>query len=312
MKQRVLLLAGVVGAAAFFLFFLTTVTASTLPAPAEGRTSLVITGTVPADLYAGNAYGQPLVNVTNQSVFGPDACTAAGDPVSPGPGWNPWWSELEGTYHYRIVIPADYPYDVVRVELFDPDSTNQVTNTHTISHTWRWIRDGGPASEVATCDNPAQQDACLIPTCELTGQCSGVTSTLSVDVSNPLWFVRVDENRGTGTPGVCGRPTVYTPTYNTQTLFELFHYSDDGGGAVIEPLASYTGQSGDGVRDDGGHQTDLRWVAPGGPAAFDQPAAVPADCGSPTGGDYDPVSCPGGTPAGALKSACPNTCRTRW
>jgi hypothetical protein len=120
-----------------------------------------------------------------------------------------------------------------------------------------------------------------------------------VNLSNPLWLVRVDENRGSAVPGQCGRPAVYTPDYNTQTHFSLYHYQDDGSGSQLAiPLASYTGQTGDGSRDGGSHLTDLRWVAPGGSPAWDQPAIVPADCGSPTGGDYDPVACPAGSPAG--------------
>lgn len=192
-----------------------------------------------------------------------------------------------GSYHYRIQIPADYPYDIVRVELFDPDSINQITNTHTLSRTQRAILNGMPASQVASCANPAQQDACALPTHETNSQ-------TPLAASNPLWFVRVDENRGTGTPGECGRPADYLPAYNTQTRFELFYQQDTGGGGIVEvPLSRYTGQTGDGVRDTGNHQTDLTWLAPGGLGG------VPADCGSTTGGDYDPVTCPNGTAAGS-------------
>jgi hypothetical protein len=46
------------------------------------------------------------------------------------------------------------------------------------------------------------------------------------------------------------------------------------------------------------HNTDIRWVTPGGQVSFDQPVTVPAGCGSPNGGDFDPVICPGGSIAG--------------
>jgi hypothetical protein len=46
------------------------------------------------------------------------------------------------------------------------------------------------------------------------------------------------------------------------------------------PLAAYTGQVEDGIRDDGSHQTDMRWVSPGGTQLPDQPVPVPADFGS--------------------------------
>ncbi len=63
-------------------------------------------------------------------------------------------------------------------------------------------------------------------------------------------------------------------------------------------VAAYTGQVGDGVRDDGSHLTDMQWVSPGAPDSVGQPVSVPTVCGSPNGGDYDPVTCPGGTPPG--------------
>jgi hypothetical protein len=292
-------LAVLVGAIALpLLLGFLTLRAAPSDAVQNGRTAVPAIHSSATNLYAGDLRGQAMVKIFNHAVFGPDACTAAGDPVSPAPDWNPWWDEREGVYQYRIEIPADYPYDVVRVELFDPDSINQITNTHAITHTDRWINAGHPPTQTLSCDNPARQDGCVIPTCELSGQCAAVTSTLALPVSNPFWFVRVDENRGSETPGVCGRPDTYDPAYNTQTRFELFHYADNNGQPARTPLASYTGQTGDGVRDNGDHQTDLRWVAPGGQSAFDQPVPVPADCGSPTGGDYHPAACPGGTPAG--------------
>ncbi|MCB8984277.1 MAG: hypothetical protein H6659_10665 [Ardenticatenaceae bacterium] len=91
----------------------------------------------------------------------------------------------------------------------------------------------------------------------------------------------MDENRGTSTPGVCGEPASYTPAYNTATRYELSYFRDAANGTVEQiPLAAYTGQTGDGVRDNGDHDTDLRWVSPGGQPSYDQPVVVPASSGS--------------------------------
>jgi len=80
---------------------------------------------------------------------------------------------------------------VVRVELFDPDAINQITNTHTISHN---AADGRSPTN-ATCANPARQDSCLL----LTGE-------EDVPLQNTHWLVRVDEDRGSETPGICATP----------------------------------------------------------------------------------------------------------
>jgi hypothetical protein len=101
---------------------------------------------------------------------------------------------------------------------------------------------------------------------------------------NPWWFARIDENRGAGSPpgnGSCGQPSSYNAQYNTQTVYQLFYYRENPDGTVVRvDLASYTGQVGDGVRDNGDHQTDMRWVSPGGTMIYDQPAPVPVDSGS--------------------------------
>ncbi len=72
------------------------------------------------------------ISYEHESVFGPQCLTGNGDPFSPvnstfrPPGYytNPQYSTDYFTYRYRIDIPADYSFNVVRVELFDPDSYN--------------------------------------------------------------------------------------------------------------------------------------------------------------------------------------------
>jgi hypothetical protein len=86
----------------------------------------------------------------NQAVFGPLSCSSFGDPFSP---LNPTWvggEEYTGlyTYRYRINIPADYPHDVVRVELFDPDSINKLNNSGS-SYTTAVVSTPKPGSTAA-------------------------------------------------------------------------------------------------------------------------------------------------------------------
>lgn len=237
------------------------------------------------DLYASRRVEDGALSTSNQAVFGPSACSSQGDPFSPlVPTWPDAIRLNNGTYRYRILIPGDYPYDIVRVELFDPDSYNSANNSAAVSHTTPWIEDGRPATETLNCSSTTRQNPCLIDTAEddLLG--------LPLDQVNPWWFVRIDENRfGDGTGNGCNTPGSYTATYNTQTYYELYFYERTPSGTPVRVnLARYTGQVADGVRDNGDHQTDMQWVSPGGAQSLGQPAFVPVDPGGPTR--------PGGTP----------------
>ncbi|MCA9929154.1 MAG: hypothetical protein KC419_11770, partial [Anaerolineales bacterium] len=110
----------------------------------------------------------------------------------------------------------------------------------------------------------------------------GVTLTYTIDQVNPFWFARVDENRGAGDPALHGNnqcvpksPASYEPGFNTQTYFALYYQQDDGhGGHIDTPLASYTGNTGDGRDVNGFHQTDMHWVSPGADKqGYDYPIA---------------------------------------
>lgn len=243
-----------------------------------------------ADIYASRRVESGVLSTSNQSLFGPNICTDYGDPFSP---WNSLDAPGSYTYHYRILIPEDYPSDVLRVELFDPDSINQVdapqsisfsANAHALDPTNFPL-----GTESKSCSSSNQRNACLIPTGE--GSLVDPTGTppVQLDQVNPFWFVRIDENRGAGSApgnGTCGQPGSYDPAYNTSTLFELFYYAQNSDGTITKiPLANYTGQTGDGVRDNGNHQTDMRWTSPGGTRLYDQPVDVPVDLGSP--GDFE-------------------------
>lgn len=244
---------------------------------------------VPGGLYTSRR-SDGVISLINMSIFGPHICTSFGDPYSP---LNSVWAPGYYTYTYRIRIPADYPYDIVRIELFDPDSLNTPINSVIITHTDLAIAHGLPITESMTCST-SQRDPCVL----LTGES---LLGLPIDQINPYWYVRVDENRGAGAGngnGTCGVPANYTPAYNTKTRYQLYYYAGTPGNEEPMPLATYNGQVNDGLRDIGDHQTDLHWVAPGSQMAYDQPVNVPTECGSPNGGDYDPLGCPVGTPAG--------------
>ncbi len=207
---------------------------------------------------------------SNQAVFGPNSCIDYGDPYSP---LNSPYAPGYYTYQFRIRIPADYPSDIVRVELFDPDSINQAANSFDIARSNIAINNGFSALASKTCGfdggSTNQTNPCLMRTDEL----ELVTGAPNLDLNevNPYWFVRIDENRGTGNPpgdGTCGSPSTYTPAYNTSTLFELAYYHQGESGAEKIPLVSYIGQTGDNVRDAGDHNTDMRWVSPGAEVPF--------------------------------------------
>ena len=211
-----------------------------------------------------------IIQNNTMGVFGPQICTAFGDPFSP---WNSPWAPNSYTYRYQIRIPLNYPDDVVRVELFDPDSVNQADNNVDIKRTSFAIDNGLPLFSNDFCGSSGsgtsgqQRNPCVFETGETylvdTGQAT-------IDQINPFWFVRIDENRGAGGgngDGTCNTANAasYEPRYNTETLFELYYYRQIADEQPVEmPVASYIGYVGDPARDlHGDHQTDLRWVSPG-------------------------------------------------
>lgn len=209
-------------------------------------------------------------------LFGPQICTAYGDAFSP---WNSFYEPNSFTYQYRIAIPADYAHDVVRVEIFDPDSMNSSENVATVVRT-QSVQDptlvnptlGPVINKFCGIDGDSSQfqDApCILPTDEL----NYLDTPLTLDQINPFWFMRVDENRGLGDPylhgiGVCGSTGIYETGYNTSTLYELYYYQA-GETPIRTNLATYTGQTDDprdlytGATTPGDHNTDLFWVSPG-------------------------------------------------
>jgi hypothetical protein len=237
------------------------------------------------DIYASRRVDGALTT-SNQAVFGPNVCSSFGDPFSPiNPTWRPGGEEFQGlyTYRYRILVPSSYVnrHDILRVELFDPDSINRPNNDGSsrykadVNHTQPWIAAGKTPVESRTCSS-SQVDPCLIDTRE------DEELGLPLDSVNPWWFVRIDENRrGNGSGSGCGSPNPYDPGQNTQTRYELSYFAQQTDGTISQQfLSAYVGQTGDG-RDGGvDHKTDMQWVSPGGQMIYDQPADVPAEYGS--------------------------------
>lgn len=227
------------------------------------------------DIFAGARVDEGKLSTSNQAVFGPLICTSNGDPYSPfnSPFRPPGYPAGPYTYRYRILVPANYPDNILRVELFDADSWNSDTNSAAVVHTSYATNNGFPFVEDKDCSNTNQADPCLIPTGEesLVNQPPG---NPTLDQINPYWFLRVDENRGPA-PSSCGAPNPYNVNYNTRTVYQLLYYVQNPDGTNDEVLLStYTGLQ------DNSHNTDLRWVSPGGAPGLGG-TFVPVDAGSP-------------------------------
>ncbi len=242
-----------------------------------------------ADIYVSRRVEDGVLSTSNQGIFGPDACTSMGDPFSPLVSD---WAPGPYTYTYRIYIPPDYAHDVVRVELFDPDSMNQAANDQTIPRSAVAQPYMGSAPVARSCgvdyededtipdSSSSRMQPCLIPTGELETLVNAPPN-LDLDQVNPYWFVRIDENRVRNSATSCGTPGSYSTAANTATRYSLSYFAQNNDGTIVRvPLVTYFGQTGDGVRDNGDHRTDLRWVSPGADVPFstvdDPGVAVPA------------------------------------
>jgi hypothetical protein len=195
-------------------------------------------------------YGEE--QTVNLAVFGPDSCIRFGDAYSPSD--SPWWSELEGIYHFRLDIPADYEEraleltekvnssdtnSVLRIEIWDPDCYNAPGDTVEAVHPYTHE----PMTLVCEAGDVQRHQPC--------------TPRI---VDNSFAFLRIDENRRGRSSGGCASNISYTPAWNTTTQYGLYYYRRDaGGGLEKRALARYTKGGA-----DGDHDTDLRWVCPGG------------------------------------------------
>ena len=244
-------------------------------------------------IVTGRQASDGIISTSLLTIFGPQTCVAFGDPFS---DLNSLWAPGSYTYQYRIEIPADYPSDILRVEIFDPDSMNNVvTNTDTVPRTdaAQAVSSLPPFEDLScipTNTGHPQKWPCLIDTGEVISNTGAVVGELSLDQVNPYWFLRVDENWGRN-DGLC---TVFRNDYleevNTKTLFALSYDQQETNGAIQKTfLTSYTGQIGTEAIN---HETDLHWVSPGANVSFgwdkDGPGVeVPVDPGSQTANGFE-------------------------
>lgn len=219
-----------------------------------------------ADIYASRRVEDGIVSTSNQGIFGPDICTAWGDPFSPRGATNtPKPRNADGTYSYtyRILVPKSYREDnrYLQVELFDPETYNQDITTQPVTLTRSSLAQsfGLPAESTEFCPSGSPRNRwnpCLIRTGEIT-LTSVTTANISLDQINPYWIVRLDENRGTGDTSCTSRSS-YLEQYNTETRFELYYFLENSDGTISRiDLSTYNGKK------DNSDNTDLRWVVPG-------------------------------------------------
>ncbi len=232
------------------------------------------------------------------NLAGDGRCTLMGDPFSPKKSvfrsrYSPYsWNGDEFTYRYRIMIPADYKYDYVRVEILDPDSWSEqlapeFESNYTYSGVVQKLREEDGESNIASGTNTADVrsgsvfDVAAVATGEdaYVGEEYEGREVTTEDI-NPWWFLRLDAHYHTD----CGDlPASYDFSQNNITKFELSYIrrnSDNNTNELID-LVSYTGQQGGDLHTPPTHDTNLRWVSPGSDRnEGDQPVAVPVDAGS--------------------------------
>jgi hypothetical protein len=208
-----------------------------------------------AELLTPSAAERGHVRTASQFIFGPDGCAVQGDPVSTRLSTptdsNGYYPMFDGEFDYRIVVDENYvASNILRVELFDPDSYNNRADNTPVQHS---LSDGRPAQEL-DCQGKTEGagDRCVIDTGE----------SVNAVNQNPFWLQRVDVNWN----DLCGK-LAQDGFGEVITEYELFFFDDSGERQV---LASYTV---DNARDY--VHTDMKWISPGAPNS-----QVPADDGS--------------------------------
>ena len=218
-----------------------------------GPVHLAIFGPKQSPSY-GDAYSCPKAHVSGQSgTYDPTI-----DPSAPDNPNRNGFQDWRG-YPFRIRIPAGVT-GTVRVEILDPDTYNNnvssvfITNTLPVTTTdgFTWDVPGARA-------NPAVR--------------SWFESAINAD---RYWFARMDENRFyLGTPS-------YNDAYNTTTEFRLYYIARQPDGSLERVyIATYTGQP------DNSHDTDLKWVCPGGSASQDPQVGTIGHNGFPASFEVD-------------------------
>jgi len=196
-----------------------------------------------AEMFTPTAYDDGKIRRASQFIFGPEACTQEGDPLSPleySPGQtNDEHSIWDGLYRYRITIPSTYTQTHLRVELFDTDSVNIRGDSAIISHTVAVSNTIGMTETLGCGGSLGMGDSCIINTGE----------DLVSNLQNPFWFQRVDETWLDN----CNRDASDS-TGDTITEYELFYFDAQGDRQTLGLYTEDNSQTG---------LTDLMWVTPG-------------------------------------------------
>ena len=189
----------------------------------------------------GDAYSCPKIHLGGQ----PPTYDPTSDPSAPDNPNRADFQDWRG-YPFRIHIPADIT-GTVRVEILDPDGYNRpntavfITDTLPITTTTGfWHTPTGSQT------NPY------------------VYKWSDGGMGERYWFVRIDENRLYNST-----PSSYNNAYNATTEYRLYYIARQPDGSLERVyIATYTGQP------DNSHNTDLKWVCPGGSASQDPQVGI--------------------------------------
>jgi Flp pilus assembly protein TadG len=222
------------------------------------------------DVYTSQTGGRGIVGPTNLSNWGRWAnprwgdaytpqcwtcnsgCDAFGagknfcpEPSGPNPDHSELYNEFAQGYPLRIYIPPAYAYDEVQIEILDPDGHNAPVNSDvTITYIDGstdvvLLGDVDCHPYAGTANDNDRRDACLLET---------------GDDPNLHWFLRMDENRSFSHLNN-GRPSSYTPEYNTETEYRLFYHKQLADQSVLKETIGSTLVGG--ANDS---TTDMSWV----------------------------------------------------
>jgi hypothetical protein len=253
------------------------------------------------DMYTSQTGESGKLGPVNLSVFGPqqsprygDAYTCPKADVSGKSGWydpttddgapeNPNHEELPNGYPFRIHVPAGVT-DPVRVEILDPEcynssngSTIVITKTLPITspETIVVAKNTNPDGVTHTYDDYSTRRTNAFAIDRENLEAAG--GNPEDEDSNAFWFVRMDENRlYTQTPGN------YKSGADTETEYRLMYKAERADGSIeMVRIATYVG------RPDNAHNTDMKWVSPGGSASQDPQSGVTGYNGHPASFEVD-------------------------
>jgi len=208
------------------------------------------------EIFTPTAFEWGAARKANLFAYGPEQCTAHGDPVAPqfanGSGdLNSEWYLAEGVHQYRIRVDQRYIDEYgpeIRIELFDPEVGNSLIAGGTITHSQAYVQDtGNPPFGTLTCG--ADPTAACV---QATGEITRAADLQNEPYRNPFWYGRVDEGHGTSLCGGQGAPMDDVPT-----RYELYYFDNSSGFPQRQSIAVYTANTGDQAL------TDLKWVTPG-------------------------------------------------